>query len=108
MKILATGDIHGDVSLAKKLAKRAKDEEVDLVLIMSVNPGFGGQKFIPEVLSKISNLRAQSSKLDIVVDGGINEETAKLAIEAGVNVLVAGSYIFGAKDRKEAIERLRG
>jgi ribulose-phosphate 3-epimerase len=82
-------------------------DKLDLILIMSVNPGFGGQKFISDVLPKIKYLRNLRSDLDIVVDGGINEETAKLAIEAGANVLVAGTYIFGAKDRKEAIERLR-
>jgi len=74
---------------------------------MSVNPGFGGQKFMLEVLEKISELRAQNTDLDIVVDGGINEETAKLAVKAGANVLVAGSYIFGAKDRCSAIAKLK-
>ncbi|OGJ44493.1 ribulose-phosphate 3-epimerase [Candidatus Peregrinibacteria bacterium RIFOXYA12_FULL_33_12] len=83
-------------------------DKVDLVLVMTVNPGFGGQRFIPEVLSKISYLRNLRSDLDIVVDGGINEETAKLVIEAGANILVAGSYIFGVQNRKKAIERLRG
>lgn len=82
-------------------------DDVDMVLIMSVNPGFGGQKFIEGVLSKIRELRAMKPDLDIEVDGGINAETARMCVEAGANILVAGSYIFGAKDRKLAIESLK-
>lgn len=82
-------------------------DDVDMVLIMSVNPGFGGQKFIPSALAKIEELRKRKPKLDIEVDGGINAGTAKLCVKAGANILVAGSYIFGAKDRKAAIESLR-
>lgn len=81
--------------------------DLDMVLIMSVNPGFGGQKFIPVALEKIREIRKLKPDLDIEVDGGINSETAKLCIEAGANILVAGSYIFGAEDRKKAIESLR-
>lgn len=80
---------------------------VDMVLIMTVEPGFGGQKFMEEMMKKVSELRKRKPKLDIEVDGGINEETAKIAVKAGANVLVAGSYIFGAKNRKKAIESLR-
>lgn len=80
---------------------------VDFVLVMSVNPGFAGQKFIPQVLDKVKELRKIYDK-DIEIDGGINYETAKLAIEAGVNVLVAGSFIFSSKDVKETIKKLRG
>jgi ribulose-phosphate 3-epimerase len=83
-------------------------EDVDLVLIMSVNPGFGGQEFIESSLGKIAALRELVPDLDIQVDGGINAETAKLCVEAGANILVAGSYIFKSKDRKKAIESLRG
>jgi len=79
---------------------------VDFVLVMSVNPGFGGQDFIPSALSKIRSLRAIFKK-DIAVDGGINNLTAKLVIEAGANVLAAGSYIFGAKNTRKAINSLR-
>jgi len=79
---------------------------VDFVLVMSVNPGFGGQKFIPEVLLKIRKLRAIFKK-DIAVDGGINASTGKLVKEAGANILAAGSYIFGAKNVKKAINNLR-
>jgi len=86
-------------------------EEIDLVLIMSVNPGFGGQKFISNVLPKIKSLRKMIEQrgLDtyIEVDGGINSQTAPLVIEAGANVLVAGSAVFGMEDRKKAIESLR-
>lgn len=80
---------------------------VDSVLVMSVNPGFGGQAFMPVALEKIRSIRAQFPELDIAVDGGINAETAKLVKEAGANILVAGSFIFGAVDRSLAIESLR-
>jgi len=79
---------------------------VDFVLVMSVNPGFGGQAFIPKALAKIKQLRSIYDG-DIAVDGGINEKTAKQAVKAGANILAAGSYIFGAKDVKSAIERIR-
>ena len=79
---------------------------VDFVLVMSVNPGFSGQTFIYEALSKIKQLRSIYNG-DIAVDGGINEKTAKWAINAGANILAAGSYIFGAKNVKLAIERIR-
>jgi len=78
----------------------------DFVLVMSVNPGFGGQSFIPAASSKIKELRAIYKK-DISVDGGINDLTAKEAILAGANILAAGSFIFSAKDKRVAIERIR-
>ena len=81
--------------------------DLDMVLVMSVNPGFGGQKFIPVALEKIREIRKLKPDLDIEVDGGINAETAKLCVSAGANILVAGSYVFGAEDRKKAIESLR-
>lgn len=80
---------------------------VDSVLVMSVNPGFGGQAFMPVALEKIRSIRAQFPEMDIAVDGGINAETAQLVKEAGANILVAGSYIFGAEDRAKAILSLR-
>lgn len=83
-------------------------DDIDMVLVMSVNPGFGGQQFIENALGKIIALRELAPKIDIEVDGGINAETAQMCIEAGANILVAGSYIFGAKDRKKAILSLRG
>lgn len=81
-------------------------DAVDFVLVMSVNPGFSGQKFIPEALPKIKELRS-IFKGDISVDGGINNELAKEVIRAGANILAAGSYIFAAKDIKGVIERMR-
>lgn len=80
---------------------------VDMVLIMSVNPGYAGQKFIPDVLNKVKKLRKLKPDLDIEIDGGIDDKTVKQAIEAGANVIVAGSYIFGKEDRQKAIERLK-
>jgi len=79
----------------------------DQVLVMSVHPGFGGQAFIPEVLEKVRWIRGHAPSLDIEIDGGINAETAPLAIAAGANVLVAGTAVFGAADRREAIDALR-
>lgn len=83
---------------------------VDMVLLMSVNPGFGGQSFI-DVTSKIRRLRAMIDEaglnVDIQVDGGINDKTSKLVREAGANVLVAGSYVYGAADVAAAIANLK-
>lgn len=79
---------------------------VDFVLVMSVNPGFSGQEFIPSALTKIRNLRSIFNG-DIAVDGGVNDRVAGDIIKAGANILAAGSYIFGAKDAKTAIERIR-
>ena len=84
---------------------------LDLLLIMTVHPGFGGQAFRPEMMEKVSRAKAwretRGAKLDIEVDGGINAETARLSIENGANVLVAGTSIFRAPDYREAIEKLR-
>ena len=88
-------------------------EQIDLILIMSVNPGFGGQKFMPEVLEKIKELKKiqQEKKLnfDIEIDGGINFENSKIAIEAGANILVSGTTIFKSNngDIKKNIELLK-
>ena len=85
--------------------------EIDLVLVMTVNPGFGGQKFIP-LLEKIRAIRERIGNcgraIDLEVDGGINAETAKQVIQYGADVLVAGTAIFREKDYREAIQRLRG
>lgn len=81
---------------------------IDEVLVMTVEPGFGGQKFIRDVVPKIGELRTLGFDKDLAVDGGINAETAKICRDAGANVLGAGSYIFEAEDRKTAIESLRG
>jgi ribulose-phosphate 3-epimerase len=82
-------------------------DEMDWVLIMSVEPGFGGQSFMPAALEKIKWLRERRPDLDIAVDGGINAETGAQCVEAGANVLIAGSYIFKAEDRLAAIESLK-
>jgi ribulose-phosphate 3-epimerase len=86
--------------------------DIDMVLLMSVNPGFGGQKFIPEVLPKIRKVKAMAEEkgmdLEIEIDGGVNSETAKLCMEAGANVLVAGSAIYNEEDYAKAISLLRG
>jgi ribulose-phosphate 3-epimerase len=85
--------------------------ELDFVLIMTVNPGFGGQKFIPQVLKKIELLRRMIDEKGlntlIEVDGGINKETAKDVISAGADILVAGTAVFKEKDYRLAIEALR-
>jgi ribulose-phosphate 3-epimerase len=83
-------------------------QEVGLVLIMSVHPGFGGQEFIPLVLEKVKALRRKFPKLMIQIDGGVDTKTAPLAREAGANNLVAGNAIFNAADRRAAIRMLRG
>jgi ribulose-phosphate 3-epimerase len=85
--------------------------DVDLILVMSVNPGFGGQSFLPLVLPKLRALRqmidATGRDIDLEIDGGIGPENARLVTDAGATVLVAGSSIFGQKDRGAAIQQLR-
>lgn len=85
--------------------------DVDLVLIMSVNPGFGGQKFIPNAINKIKELKQliieNNSNALIEVDGGVDQTNAKELVESGCDVLVAGSYIFGAEDQEKTIEGLK-
>ena len=80
---------------------------VDMVLVMTVNPGFGGQEFIPDMLRKITNVRALMGDRDVEVDGGIDDRTAAEVINAGANVLVSGTYIFQQTSYFEAIEMLR-
>ena len=88
-------------------------EDVDLILLMTVNPGFGGQKFIRAMLPKIRRLRekleqiGRASDVDIEVDGGINPATAREVVAAGANLLVAGSAVFGAPRYDEAIQAIR-
>ncbi|MBM3231228.1 ribulose-phosphate 3-epimerase [Candidatus Peregrinibacteria bacterium] len=81
--------------------------DIDLLLVMSVQPGFGGQKFLPEVLSKVRQARKEYPKLMIQMDGGIDATTAKMCIEAGADNLVSGSFIFRSSDRTMAIASLR-
>lgn len=86
--------------------------EVDLVLIMTVNPGYGGQKLIPGMIPKIKKLRemidSQKASCKIEIDGGVNWENASTLVEAGVDVIVAGTLIFREPDRKNAVARLKG
>ena len=124
----ATDDINSSISLIKELNKKVGVSlnpktrvdviiehlsKIDLVLIMSVNPGFGGQKFMPEVLSKVEELKqlrtAKNLDFDIEIDGGINFENSKMAIRAGANILVSGTTIFESNngDIKKNIELLK-
>lgn len=86
-------------------------DEVDMVLFMTVNPGFGGQKFISTVLPKVealsSHIREHNLDIEIEIDGGVDEKTIVPCVEAGATVLVAGSAIFGKEDRTEALEKIR-
>jgi ribulose-phosphate 3-epimerase len=86
--------------------------ELDMVLIMSVNPGFGGQKFIPSTIDKIRKVRRmiaeQELATDIQVDGGINPETARQVVAAGANILVAGSAVYQAENIAQAIKEIKG
>ncbi len=97
-------------------------DKCDMILLMTVNPGFGGQEFMPEVLEKIKFTRDICNRLnlrkggvtkeglppfDIQVDGGITPETAKLCVDAGANILVSGTYLFGAKSMRDAIHKLK-
>ena len=97
---------HTPVSVLEEIAP-----DLDLVMLMSVNPGFGGQKFIPSMVEKTRKLRAllnrTGSKALIEVDGGVNRETGKLLVEAGADVLVAGSAIFGASDPVAEVAALK-
>ena len=85
--------------------------ELDMVLVMTVNPGYGGQSFLPVTLPKIRHLRAMieasGRDIELEVDGGINRDTARQVVEAGADVLVAGSAVFGKNDLAEAIRALR-
>jgi ribulose-phosphate 3-epimerase len=86
-------------------------DDVDLILVMSVNPGFGGQSFLPSVLPKLAALRkkidGRGLSIDLEVDGGVAPPTARRVVEAGARVLVAGNAVFGKADRAKAISELR-
>ena len=124
----ATEDLKASISKIKELKKKVgislnpetkvsviKDylNQIDIVLIMSVNPGFGGQKFMPEVLDKIKELKDIQTKqkidFDIEIDGGINFENSKIAIKAGANILVSGTTVFKSNngDIKKNIDLLK-
>ncbi len=106
MKAAVTLNPHTPVELLADVL-----DELDMVLLMSVNPGYGGQKFIERIIDKTERLRRMidSRGLDtlIEIDGGVNAETGKRLIEAGANALVAGSYVFNAPDPEEAIKSLK-
>lgn len=80
---------------------------IDMALVMSVEPGFGGQKFMPESIDKIKKIRLMDKNIDIEVDGGIGEDNIKSVVDAGANVIVAGSSVFRADDVKKAVENLK-
>ena len=124
--IEATDDVKGCIDIIKKRGKAAAVsvkpgtpvEEVypylemcDMILVMTVEPGYGGQALIPECIEKVRKLRAEIAKrgldVDVQVDGGVNEKNAATLVEAGANVLVAGSAVFKYADRKAAIDALR-
>jgi ribulose-phosphate 3-epimerase len=92
----------------KTILEAIKDvlNKADMVLVMTVEPGFSGQEFIPQALEKVKELRKLKPELDIEVDGGITDKTAPLAARAGANVFVTNSYIYKAKDRAKAIRGL--
>lgn len=106
--------VQAGVSLTPSQSPRDLDfilEDLDLVLLMSVNPGFGGQSFIESSLRKVELLRemidSRGLKTRIEVDGGVNDKTGQALVEAGADVLVAGSYIFGSSDRDQALDTLK-
>jgi ribulose-phosphate 3-epimerase len=122
----ACNHLHRTVSRIKELGKKAGVvlnpatslstldyilEDVDLVMLMSVNPGFGGQSFIPSTLEKVRHLRqridAMELSVEIEIDGGISEKTIGDVAEAGANIFVAGSAIYGSSDYKQTIKSLR-
>jgi len=110
LEFIKKNDIKAAVAINPKTPLDAiKDvlDKVDMVLIMTVEPGFSGQGFIESALEKVKELRKLKPNMDIQVDGGINDKTAKLAVKAGANVLVASSFIFKAQDKVEAIEDLK-
>lgn len=115
IKIIKSAGKKVGISIKPKTSEKVLDpyiENLDLVLVMTVEPGFGGQSFMADQLPKISAIRKTIDKLNLLceleVDGGINPETAKLCASAGADVLVAGSDIFGAKNRAGRIAELRG
>ena len=113
LKVMGEGGVKKAVALrpiTKAEAILPYLEELDLVLVMTVEPGFGGQKFMPSALDKLRWLKAEREKRGLhyllEVDGGVDDTTAPLCVEAGADVLVAGSAVFGKDDRTAAVRRL--
>ncbi|HZJ80168.1 MAG TPA: ribulose-phosphate 3-epimerase, partial [Dysgonamonadaceae bacterium] len=106
MKAGVTLNPHTPVALLNDII-----QELDMVLLMSVNPGFGGQKFIPNTLSKVDDLKnliiQKNATTLIEVDGGVDLETGKLLVDAGADILVAGSFVFSSENPKERIRQLK-
>lgn len=106
MKAAVTLNPHTPVSLLEDIVS-----DLDMVLLMSVNPGFGGQKFIPNTVNKVSALKElilkKNSGALIEVDGGINQQTGKLVVDAGADVLVAGNWVFKSEDPAATISALK-
>lgn len=114
LQLIKTGGKKCGVSLNPSTPLCALDyvlDQLDMVLLMSVNPGFGGQSFIPYSVKKAQELKkmidSRGLTIDIEMDGGLGAHNAKLVVEAGVNVIVAGNAVFTAKDPKDMISRLR-
>lgn len=114
INLIKSHNIKAGVSLVPSTHEDTLDyilEDLDLILVMTVNPGFGGQKFLTSQLKKIENIRKKIDKIgkniELEVDGGINESTAKQTINAGANVLVSGSYIFSSNNYAKTIASLR-
>lgn len=111
IKAIRDGGATAGIAINPETPLAAVDDvinDIDLLLVMSVHPGFGGQEFIGEVLQKVKAARATHPDLMIQMDGGVDDTTAILCRDAGANNLVSGSYIFGSDDRLAAISTLRG
>ncbi len=110
IELIKSYNIKAGISIKPKTSvKEIADliKKVDMVLVMTVEPGFGGQKFMPDCADKINEIKQYSQSVLVEVDGGINEETAKYCKNLGADVLVAGYYIYSKADMKEAIASLR-
>ena len=112
LKIIKSNGILTGVAISPETPERVlfpflKENLIDVVLIMSVHPGACGQKFMPEVIEKVARISRLFPKVDIAVDGGMNEETAKLVASKGANIIVAGSSVFGSADIVATIKNLK-
>lgn len=109
-KMIRNGGAKAGLAISPKTDMHKLDEfmdAIDYVLVMGVEPGFGGQPFIENTLETVRHIKAKKPSLEVFIDGGMNEENAKEAREAGVDTIIAGSYVFGGENRKNAIEKMR-